>query len=133
MTNFEKCNAIRRMILTRAAEVFQYTNWDTEFAVGQIREIPQVFAAMEDGKLTGIQPCLLTDGQCDDLGFGRWSDDNPMRLIPLWLLPFLADEIRTSCIDGSATVGRDELDDDHRLGLLAHGVTPSEQEEQADE
>lgn len=35
-----------------------------------------------------------------DLGFGKWSEESTIRLIPLWLFPFLAEEIETECIDG---------------------------------
>ncbi len=101
MTTFEKCCAIRRMILNRAAEVMAYENWSEEFATGKIRNFPKDLAEQKTGKdYFGIQPAKMTDKQLDELGFGRWSDKTPMRLIPLWLMPFLADEIEVECIDG---------------------------------
>ena len=41
----------------------------------------------------------MTD-KTDELGFGRWSEKHQCGLIPLWLMPFLADEIEVECIDG---------------------------------
>ncbi len=61
MTTFEKCCAIRRMILNRAAEVMAYENWSEEFAVGQIRNFPKDLAEKEIGKdYFGIQPVRMT-------------------------------------------------------------------------
>jgi hypothetical protein len=124
MNTFEKCQTIRRVIVNRAAEVMAYTNWGDDFAAKQIREIP-VSLLERNPELGQIQPAELTNDECDSLGFGRWSEDNPMRLIPLWLLPFLADEIKTTCIDGSSVSRKADMDNDNRFGCLAYGVTPS--------
>jgi hypothetical protein len=122
-TTYEMCQRIRRLIVARAAEVMAYENWSDGFATRQIREIPDVVRRM-DG-FVPVLPHELTSEQMDDLGFGLWSKENPIRLIPLWLLPFLADEFPAGSIDGdSGVMRRDELDNDHRFGCLAYGVTP---------
>jgi hypothetical protein len=97
-----------------------YTNWSPDFAAKQIREIP---VKMEEfGKVNIAE---LTAEQMDDLGFGVWSQGNPMRLIPLWLYPFLPDEIETECIDGTKSVLKKvDMDNDHRYGCLAYGIWP---------
>ena len=120
MTTYENCKTLRRCIVNRAAEVMSYTNWSDEFAAKQIREIP---AALE--KIGKVNIAELTADQMDDLGFGRWSKENPMRLIPLWLYPFLPDEIEIECIDGEKTrLKKSEMDTDHRYGMLAYGILP---------
>lgn len=125
MTTYELCKAIQRRIVARAAEVMNYTNWDSEFAVSGIRGIPG--GILNDKAFTPIQPAKLTAEQMKDLGFKRWSEENPMCLIPLWLLPFLAEEIDCGCIDGSnGTLKKSEMDNDTRFGCLAYGVIPSE-------
>ena len=121
MNTYEKCRRIRKAIVNRAAEVIAYDNWAADFAARQIREVPDVLR--QEPELTGIQPCELTSEQCDELGFGTWSEDNPMRLIPLWLFPFLADEITTTCISGSVVHRREDMDNDVRFGCIAYGVT----------
>lgn len=123
MTTFEKCIAIRRVIINRSAEVMCYSTWSDEFAVKSIREIPAMLLE-QSPELLSVQPCELTNSECDSLEFGRWEEGNPMRLIPLWLLPFLAEEINVSCIDGGVVYGKSQMDDDHRYGSLAYGIVP---------
>lgn len=124
MTTYEKCKAVRRAIVNHAAEVINYTNWSDEFAAKQIREIPEVLAE----KIGKINIAELTAPQMDDLGFGQWSEDNPMRLIPLWLFKFLPDEIESECIDGTKSVLKTaDMDNDHRFGCLAYGIWPNSQ------
>ena len=118
MNTYEKCQQIRRFILNRAGEVYNYTNWDDEFAAKQIREIP---SKTEDK----IDVSDLTATEMDDLGFGKWAKEDPMFLIPLWLFPFLPDKIEAGCIDGEKKVyNKSEMDNDHRFGCLAYGVMP---------
>jgi hypothetical protein len=125
LTTFEKCRLIREIIIRKAAEVMTYTNWSADFALNYIREIPTDLPGRHpELELTGIQPAELTDAECSSLGFGRWTSDSPMRLIPLWLLPFLADEIQTTCISGKETFRRDQIDNDNRFGCLAYGIVP---------
>ena len=127
MNAYEKCQAVRRAIVTRAAEVMNYTNWNDEFAANRIREIPEDLAE----KIGKINIAEQTAPQMDDLGFGRWSKENPMRLIPLWLLKFLPEEIESECIDGTrATLKTASMDNDHRFGCLAYGVWPHKTQDQ---
>ena len=123
MNTYEKCKAVRRIIVNRAAEVMNYANWSDGFSASHIREIPERVIA-EYGKLDITE---LTSEQMDDLGFSRWSDETPMRLIPLWLFKFLPDEIESECIDGTKKVLKtSEMDNDHRFGCLAYGINPSD-------
>jgi len=127
MNTYDKCKTIRRLIMNRAAEVIAYKNWGDDFAAKQIRNAPEeIEQQMKGGKeLFGIQPAELTETEMADLGFGIWNDTTTMRLIPLWLLPFLADEIEAECISGEKTViKKSEMDNDNRFGCLAYGVTP---------
>ena len=121
MTTYEKCVNVRRVIVTRAAEVMNYINWDDKFASKQIREIPEVLAK----KYGNINIAELTKAQMHDLGFGRWSEESPIMLIPLWLYKFLPDEFECECIDGTKKVMKTaEMDNDHRFGCLAYGIIP---------
>lgn len=125
MNVFEKCCRIRSVLVARAAEVMIYDNWSDEYAAKTLRNIP---ADLRDGipDLFGVQPSELTDDECTSLGFGRWSEGNPMRLIPLWLLPFLADDVASTCIDGSSVMRRVDMDSDNRGGCLAYGIVPAD-------
>jgi hypothetical protein len=121
---FELCKAIRKAIVNRAAEVMTYKGWSDEFCAEQIREIPEWVKGSENFR--PIHPAELTAEQMKELGFCGWSEESSLMLIPLWLLPFLADEFEGGCIDGETrTFKRDELDNDHRFGCLAYGVIPN--------
>lgn len=128
MNTYEKCCSIRRMLLNRTAEVMVYNNWSNDFATKQIREFPSDVKKMNEGeKLFNIQPLELTKSQMQELGFGKWSDETQMMLIPLWLFPFLAEKIETECIDGEKKLTtKSEMDTDNRFGCLAYGVLPSD-------
>ena len=127
MTTYERCCAIRRMIINIAAEVMAYDNWSSDFAASQIRKFPKELAKGEGGKnYFEIQPSEMNEEQLKDLGFGRWSDETPMHLIPLWLFPFLADGIEVETITGKKKVfKKSEMDNDNRYGCLAYGITPA--------
>jgi hypothetical protein len=127
MNTFEKCQQVRRLIMNRAAEVMAYQSWDNDFAAKQIKEIPSRLSENERAEdFFGINPSDMTGQEMADLGFGLWSEDNPMRLIPLWLFPFLADEFESECIDGEKQVMRKaDMDNDNRFGCLAYGVIPA--------
>jgi len=121
LTTYEKLTGLRRIIVNRAAEVMNYTNWSDDFAAKQIREIPALDRLREH--FGEINIAELTAAQMDELGFGRW-DDSGLRLIPLWMFQFLPAEIKTTNIEGATTLKKADMDNDHRFGCLAYGVFP---------
>lgn len=125
MDTYDLCKLIRQTILNHAAENMNYC-WSADFGDKRLREIPTTLKNLKF--FQPIDPAKLTAEQMDDLGFKAWSEETQLRLIPLWLLPFLVDEFEAECIDGERRVfRRDELDTDHRLGCLAYGVFPTSQ------
>lgn len=122
MTNYEKCRALRQCILNRAAEVMNYTNWSNDFAAKQIKETHNSLSE----QIGEIDIGDLTSAQMDDLGFGRWSDENQMRLIPLWLFQFLPEIIESKCINGKSMLKKSDMDTDNRFGFLAYGIMPKD-------
>ncbi len=120
MSAYETCQDIRHNIVIRAAEVMNYPSWSDEIAARRIREIP-------DNLTERVNITELTEAEMDELGFGRWTEDSPMRLIPAWLFKFLPDELECECIDGSKSILKtSEMDADHRFGCLAYGILPSD-------
>lgn len=123
MGTYALCRRIREMVMNRAAEVMCYVSWSAEFASKEIKEIPASIRG--DKSFKPVQPADLSSAEMDDLGFGLWEEGNPMRLIPLWLFPFLADEIYCGSISAEARViKKSEMDNDNRMGFLAYGVIP---------
>ena len=107
--------------MNRAAEIMAYKNWGDDFCARQIREIPEKLIP----KLGTVNIEDLTKEQMEDLGFGKWSEENPMMLIPLWLFPFLPEDIEAGCIDGEKRVfKKSDMDTDNRYGCLAYGIFP---------
>jgi hypothetical protein len=120
MNTFEKCKAIRRCLVNRAAEVMVYNNWSGDLAKSHIVGLPR--EAIDKLKLDDL---ILSGEEMDFLEFGRWSKESPVRLIPLWLFPFLPDVIETESILGEkATLKKSEMDLDNCFGMLAYGVFP---------
>jgi hypothetical protein len=122
MTTYEKCKQLRHIVLRAAAEITVYTNWGAEFAIRQLRELPGEITSDE---LRNIQPAKLTASQMEDLGFRKLSQDAEDRLIPLWLYPFLAEDIATTDIAGGTHICKSDMDTDNRFGLLAYAVRPA--------
>ena len=121
MNSFELAKAIRKAICSRAAQVFSYANWSDDFAVKEIRNIPSWVRG--SGNFKPIDPNDFTVEQLKELGFGQWDEESKLFLMPLWLLPFVKDELELGCIDGERrTFKREEIDNDERFGCLAFGV-----------
>lgn len=128
MTTFAKCKIIRSFILRRAAEVMAYTSWSTEFAASEIRNIPKdLIRSCVGFEVDNLNPSDLTAEEMKDLDFGVWSKDKPFRLIPLWLLPFLTENLYVCDFKGVFShVKKSELNNDNRCGCIAFGVLPKD-------
>ncbi len=128
MTTFAKCKIIRSFILRRAAEVMAYTSWDAEFAASEIKNIPKdLIRSCVKFEVDNLNPSDLTAEEMKDLDFRVWLKDQPFRLIPLWLLPFLAEDLYVCDFEGVFShVRKSELDNDNRFGCVAFGVLPKD-------
>jgi hypothetical protein len=125
LSTFAKIKAIRTLLLNKIGQTLAYKNWSDEFKISEINEIPTIVKEWEknDGSFS-INPNDLSSEQMDELHFSKWSDESPLRLIPLWLFPFLCDEFDCESIDGSKHTKLSELDNDQRFGYIAYGVVP---------
>lgn len=121
MTPFETCKAIRLSVLRTTAEVMAYQTWSDEFALKQIRELSD--SIKRASWYDAINPNDLTLEEMRELGFARWSEDDPLMLIPLWLFPFLVPVFDGGCISGEkGPLVHSQMDNDNRGGVLAYGV-----------
>lgn len=121
ITTYEKCATIRNALLIRAAEVMTYTSLAGDFAVDRIQRFPSEMKEAHE-ELLDI-PGDLTEAEMESLGFRRWGDSDFL-LIPLWLFPFLAENIMAVSISGEVVDQKSKMDTDHRFGCLAYGVYP---------
>ena len=122
MNMYEKCCNIREMFLRRTAEILIY-NWGDDFSMRSVREIiPLLKNTIYNNE---INPSELTREQLELLGFRTYDNQNNY-LVPLWLYPFLNEELTLTCIDGTQITKKSEMDTDNRHGMLAYYVTVSE-------
>lgn len=124
METFEKCRIIRAFILRRASEVLVYENWSEGFAVDWLRGCVQVCKEDKKTNFFDINPSDLTLEQVLLLGFLKFGENQ--YLVPLWLYPFLNDELTLTCIDGTPVTKKTEIDTDNRSGMLGYYVKVKE-------
>jgi hypothetical protein len=118
-SEFEVTKRICKLVLKHAGEALVYKSWSDEFAIQEMRSVV-------DKVNTTIDVTGFSLAQCEELGFGKWEEGSNLRLIPLWLFPFLSDQVEYTAIDGDKIKGRDQMDNDHRFGCLAFGIVPAE-------
>jgi hypothetical protein len=132
LTPFEQAKEVRRSMAMAAADAVIYRSWSDDFRLSQIREKNERLRQL----CRGIPLDGLTTAECDELGFGRWSSETPLRLIPTWLYPHLRHgDVVTSFTGRSITVGDQYtdpdsgdgyVDNDARFGCLAFGIIPAD-------
>lgn len=124
MTTFDVCKNVRLSVLRRAGEVMAYSkSWGADFCVKQMAGARAELEKRADW-FRPVDANDLTESELEELGFGKWSDELPIRLIPIWLKPFLQDKIEAQSISGEKFTSTDAMDNDHRFGCLAYGVLP---------
>ena len=121
MSDYDFLLMVRQTIINRAAEGFSYS-LDADFLSKRIKEIADVFSKSECFRK--VDPKEMTKEQLLDLGFQKWDEDSGLMLIPLYIYPFLKDEIMCGSISDicSRLIKVSEIDIDHRFGCLAYGV-----------
>jgi hypothetical protein len=122
---------IRKELAGRAAMAACYaSSWGDRFVREQIQEVwndtgrglrTPTFRKITPNELQSMLPEDLRE-----LGFGLWSDDEPLYLIPLYIYNYLDDGIELKSISGDTKVkGIDEIDLDVRMGCIAWGFVKS--------
>ena len=121
MSDYDFLLMVRHAIINRAAEVFCY-NWGADFSSERIKEIPDVFSKSE--YFRKVDPNELTIEQLVNIGFKKWDDESGLMLIPLYVYPFLKDEIVCGSISDkeASLIKVSDIDTDNRFGCLAYGV-----------
>lgn len=117
VTEFEVCKRIRSLVLMHAGQGIVYKSWADDFAIQDLRSVVERIN-------TTVDVSGFTKAEFDELGFGTWDEETGLRLVPLWLFPFISDEVEYTAIDGDKIKGRDQMDNDHRDGFLAFGILP---------
>lgn len=96
LTLIDICKSIRDAVLTKASEVTVYSSWSAEFGYEEIVNFPD---RLKNTKwFRYIDPNELSLDELEELNFSRWDEHSGLRLIPLWLLPYIDPEAKVICI-----------------------------------
>jgi hypothetical protein len=128
---YKKCLFIRQALLRTVGEFMVYwEHWAADYLRNSVRETESRL-----GPLVGhLDLSELTAAEMDELGFGTWGDTGSplqLRLIPIWLFPFLPEDIAVESIGGDIVTKKKNMDTDHRFGHLAFGLYPADARREA--
>lgn len=135
--HFSNARTVRDNLVKRLLQGVLYNkSWGAEFAASEgVRALEKLKA-----EIPSISVSSFTEDQCDDLDFGRWDHESGLRLLPVWMYPFLhLGDIVTSITGEDVTVseGYDDIErfsedgpriyisNDNRFGCLAYGIVPT--------
>lgn len=123
----EKAKHIRDLLVTEAGKYLTYSSWSDDFCREELRNLKErIIEHLGRVSLMG-----LTAEEADEIGFESWAEGSNLRLIPVWLYPFLSPGDRLESISGKIKiVGTDYtnpdtegyIDNNQRFGVLACGV-----------
>lgn len=126
ITTYDICHYIRKRMLSLIGNVLVYGNTDAMQVYEDICTLKQHIECV-DGYFPP-DPNNLTDDEAQELGFGKWSDDSDLRLIPVYLVPFMPPQFSGRHIDEDkdTTIVMSAVDTDSRFGCVSFGVIPSD-------
>lgn len=122
LTTFELAQKILVIVANKAAQCAVYEVWSGDFCKESITET--IDSVKKDENFKPIDPNDFTVDELKKLGGCEWDEEfENLILIPIWMLPFLADEFEGATLDGEKTLIKLETrDNDNRFGCLAYGV-----------
>jgi hypothetical protein len=132
LTDYQKAHRVRECMLYAMAAPLVYKSWSQETATRNAQDYLSHAAG------TRVNINNLSVAELDSLGFGLWSSDTDdpacgLRVMPLWLYPYLETGQSVTFIDGVSTFVHDDypddnspnyIDCDNRFGCVAFGVIP---------
>ena len=122
LTTFELAQRLLVTVANKATQCAVYNGWNGDFCKESITET--IDSIKKDENFKPIDPNVFTVDELKKLGGCEWDEEfNNLILIPIWMLPFLADEFAAAGLDGVNQIyKREEIDNDCRFGCLAYGV-----------
>lgn len=119
----EIINCLHFLANAVAETVVYAPHWGSEFCHKQIKEAYNKATAELRNHIDFNN---LTDEECRALRFNLWSEDTPLRLIPIWLIDIIPAGTTLISISGEKVVfnGKENFDTDTRFGCIAYGIIP---------
>ena len=97
-------------------------HWSPKFS---LKENKKAFDLVNDELAKVLDWDNLTKQDCEELRFGVWEKENPVRLIPIWLYKAIPMGTKLTSIGGEEIVfDGNNIDTDTRFGCLAWGIIP---------
>lgn len=131
MSTYQNLRNIQQLLLRRTSEVLAYT-WEDNFCLKYLRETEWLIKNAEWFPKDGINIQALSLGEMKELGFGLWNNESQLRLIPLWMVPYLNGNTEVLSISGERCKLR-EVQVNRRFGCIAYGIVRIEKAESGQE
>lgn len=117
---FIALNTVLKAIANRAAMCCAYKSWSDDYCRTSLRKEWQRDSSFP-AELNQETFDKLSVDELRALGFGLWSNDEPLWVIPLALWPLVPNGTELHCINGGTITKSDDTDLDNRFGCVAYG------------
>lgn len=114
---------MEKNILRAVGEARAYHQQDVYFSQ-RVKEIMDNHVSKLDKFLEGRLSTLeLNDSEARALGFMLWDEESDLRLIPLWLVPYINEDTWVLSVDnGEESEKIMDVELDTRFGCIAYGI-----------
>lgn len=107
-----------------AETVIYHPHWSVDFSLKYITEAHNKVA--EELK-KHLEWDNLTEEDCQELRFGKWSEESQLYLIPMWLYSAMPVGTKLTSILGEEIIfDGTNVDTENRFGCLAYGIIPKQ-------
>lgn len=123
---YKKLYSVRQNLANRFIMCNLYEAWSDDFKLNTLSSVFEEYKADINDMPFEIDITLLTTTQLLDLGFGKWSSDNGLMLVPLCLLPFIG-SVELTDIFGEEKKSANRVNDfTTRFGCVPYGIVPKD-------
>ena len=100
--------------------------WSDDFKLNTLSSVFEEYKTYINSMPFEIDITLLSTEQLENLGFGKWSSDTGLRLVPICLIPFIG-SVELTDIFGTEKVSADKVKDyNTRFGCIPYGIVPKD-------
>ena len=124
LMNYKMATNLLINLANKQACAHQYKSWSDKTCRQEIIESNKTLSEKYEIDFVGYTP-----EQLKSLGLTKWSEEEDLYLLPLWIVPFLKKGLKLKSIDGEEViVGETDFDCDIRFGCIAYGIELANEE-----
>lgn len=123
---YKKLYSIRQNLANRFIMCNINDDWSDNFKLSTLSSVFDEYKTDILSMPFDIDITLLTTEQLESLGFGKWSLDTGLMLVPLWAIPFVGSVVLTDIFNEEQTPANKINDYDIRFGCVAYGIVPKD-------